>query len=209
MRMNVFEMEGFLRGKCVPRDLKVNETNAEYLVRKFAEAEAKISALSEDHQKAIESIKQADSAVKLAHEKFSVLAAENAGLKSNLIYWGGEASEPVRSPLDYAHEAGLESGEEFEMQVAARMPNLTYRVVSSSRFRTEIELVGGLLPETPATDAFLDELRAQGVELFAESQKEYVRKNRNELDSMTRAAYCGSAVDAERFADQLRKGGNQ
>ncbi|EJA1137227.1 hypothetical protein [Escherichia coli] len=209
MRMNVFEMEGFLRGKCVPRDLKVNETNAEYLVRKFAEAEAKISALSEDHQKAIESIKQADSAVKLAHEKFSVLAAENAGLKSNLIYWGGEASEPVRSPLDYAHEAGLESGEEFEMQVAARMPNLTYRVVSSSRFRTEIELVGGLLPETPATDAFLDELRTQGVELFAESQKEYVRKNRNELDSMTRAAYCGSAVDAERFADQLRKGGNQ
>ncbi|EIG2071845.1 Eae protein, partial [Escherichia coli] len=22
MRMNVFEMEGFLRGRCVPRDLK-------------------------------------------------------------------------------------------------------------------------------------------------------------------------------------------
>lgn len=32
----------------------------------------------------------------------NALAAENAGLKSNLIYWGGEASEPVRSPLDYA-----------------------------------------------------------------------------------------------------------
>ncbi|MDF6297082.1 Eae protein, partial [Salmonella enterica subsp. enterica] len=29
MRMNVFEMEGFLRGRCVPRDLKVNETDAE------------------------------------------------------------------------------------------------------------------------------------------------------------------------------------
>ncbi|MBI0599770.1 Eae-like protein [Escherichia coli] len=65
----------------MPSDLKVNETNAEYLVRKFAEAEAKISALSEDHQKAIESIKQADAAVKLANEKFSALAAENAGLK--------------------------------------------------------------------------------------------------------------------------------
>lgn len=55
-------------------------------------------------------------------------------------------------------------------------------------------------------DAFLAEVRAQGVEMFAESQKEYVRKNRDELDSMTRAAYCGSAVDAERFAAQLRKG---
>mgnify|MGYP004420795547 CR=1 FL=1 len=77
-QMSLIEMDGFLKGKCIPRDLKVNETNAEYLVRKFAEAEAKISALSEDQQKAIESIKQADSAVKLAHEKFSALAAENA-----------------------------------------------------------------------------------------------------------------------------------
>lgn len=63
-----------------------------------------------------------------------------------------------------------------------------------------------VLDSTPATDAFLAEVRAQGVESFAESQKEYVRKNRSELDSMTRAAYCGSAVDAERFAAQLRKG---
>lgn len=47
--MNVFEMEGFLRGKCVPRDLKVNETNAEYLVRKFAEAEAKCAALAAEN----------------------------------------------------------------------------------------------------------------------------------------------------------------
>ncbi|EEV5977545.1 hypothetical protein EJW83_26225, partial [Escherichia coli] len=50
MRMNVFEMEGFLRGKCVPRDLKVNETNAEYLVRKFAEAEAKCAALAAENE---------------------------------------------------------------------------------------------------------------------------------------------------------------
>ncbi|WP_105907448.1 hypothetical protein [Escherichia coli] len=80
-QMSLIEMDGFLKGKCIPSDLKVNETNAEYLVRKFAEAEAKISALSEDHQKAIESIKQADAAVKLANEKFSALAAENAGMK--------------------------------------------------------------------------------------------------------------------------------
>ena len=33
--MNVYEMEGFLRGECLPGDLKVNESNAEYLVRKL------------------------------------------------------------------------------------------------------------------------------------------------------------------------------
>lgn len=59
--------------------------------------------------------------------------------------------------------------------------------------------------KTPATDAILAEGRASGVEMFAESQKEYVRNNRSELDSITRAAYCGSAVDAERFAAKIRQ----
>lgn len=69
--MKLFEMEGFLRGKCIPRDLKVNETNAEYLVRKFAEADAKCAAL----------------------------AAENAGLK-NALEWLYEtvSSESVSIP---------------------------------------------------------------------------------------------------------------
>ncbi|HBV3603364.1 TPA: hypothetical protein MDV36_000030 [Klebsiella aerogenes] len=35
--MNVYEMEGFLHGKCLPGDLRVNESNAEYLVRKLSE----------------------------------------------------------------------------------------------------------------------------------------------------------------------------
>ncbi|HBK4842826.1 hypothetical protein [Enterobacter asburiae] len=47
--MKLFEMEGFLRGKCIPRDLKVNETNAEYLVRKFAEADAMCAALAAEN----------------------------------------------------------------------------------------------------------------------------------------------------------------
>ncbi|HBC6956821.1 TPA: hNH endonuclease [Escherichia coli] len=68
-QMSLIEMDGFLKGKCIPRDLKVNETNAEYLVRKFAELEAKCAAL----------------------------AAENAGLKSGamdeikVINRGGQA----------------------------------------------------------------------------------------------------------------------
>ncbi|WP_218070562.1 hypothetical protein [Escherichia coli] len=198
-QMTLIEMDGFLKGKCFPRDLKVNETNAEYLVRKFAEAEAKISALSEDHQKAIESIKQADAAVKLAHEKFSALAAENAGLKSE-------------APL-----GAIENGRAF----ADRLENYQFECEGGNlnmcsdwqEFRRCFEYLSEWVmhsqTEHPATDAFLAELLAHGVELFAESQKEYVRKNRNELDPMTRAAYCGSAVDAERFAAQLRKGGSQ
>ncbi|EJS1807445.1 ead/Ea22-like family protein [Escherichia coli] len=58
----------------------LDERNA--LNERIAELEANLAAMTEDHQRAIESIKQADAAVKLAHEKFSALAAENAGLKA-------------------------------------------------------------------------------------------------------------------------------
>ncbi|NAP62168.1 hypothetical protein FZN24_22965, partial [Escherichia coli] len=44
-QMSLIEMDGFLKGKCIPSDLKVNETNAEYLVRKFDALEAKCAAL--------------------------------------------------------------------------------------------------------------------------------------------------------------------
>ncbi|MDO6109766.1 hypothetical protein DLS21_006005 [Escherichia coli] len=129
-QMSLIEIDGFLKGKCIPRDLKVNETNAEYLVRKFAEAEAKISALSEDHQKAIESIKQADAAVKLAHEKFSALAAENAVML--------ETIEAVRSVAD--NSSGIAGW------------HLNGDIATWEEILPEINDI-----ETPATDAFLAE----------------------------------------------------
>nr|DAR03035.1 MAG TPA: hypothetical protein [Caudoviricetes sp.] len=63
--------------------------------------------------------------------------------------------------------------------------------------------------ETPATDRIVAGIKADGVEAFAESQKEYVRQHRNEMDQVLRAAYAGSAVDAERFAKQLSEGADK
>lgn len=100
--MKLFEMEGFLRGKCIPRDLKVNETNAEYLVRKFAEAEAKCAAL----------------------------AAENAGLKHAMA-------------VTLEHVSVTDAG---QAGVAAM-------IINDALHHSE----------TPATDAFLAEVLAQGV----------------------------------------------
>ena len=61
--MNVYEMEGFLRGKCLPRDILVNESTAEYLVRKLNEATT-VKAERDAQQK-----------------RADALAVENAGLK--------------------------------------------------------------------------------------------------------------------------------
>ncbi|EFO2851308.1 TPA: ead/Ea22-like family protein [Escherichia coli] len=49
-QMTLIEMDGFLKGKCIPSDLKVNETNAEYLVRKFGELESKLNEQREYYE---------------------------------------------------------------------------------------------------------------------------------------------------------------
>lgn len=182
-QMTLIEMDGFLKGKCIPSDLKVNETNAEYLVRKFAEAEAKISALSEDQQRAIESIKQADSAVKLAHEKFSALAAENAVML--------ETIEAVRSVAD--NSSGIAGW------------HLNGDIATWEEILPEINDI-----ETPATDAFLAEVRAQGVEMLAKNHQSIV--NALKGDSLFSDGECRHAAivsAAVYFAAELRKGDNQ
>ncbi|HDV9323407.1 TPA: ead/Ea22-like family protein [Escherichia coli] len=181
-QMSLIEMDGFLKGKCIPRDLKVNETNAEYLVRKFGEAEAKISALSEDQQRAIESIKQADAAVKLAHEKFSALAAENE-----------LARKAVQAFCDVVGD-----NTEVIAEVVGRDGVLV--------ILEAMKATGNM----PATDAFLAEVRAQGVEMLAKNHQSIVNALKGDSlfsDGEYRHAAIVSA--AVYFAAELRKGGNQ
>ncbi|EGF5376272.1 TPA: hypothetical protein OHO69_002196 [Escherichia coli] len=192
-QMTLIEMDGFLKGKCIPRDLKVNETNAEYLVRKFAEAEAKISALSEDHQKAIESIKQADAAVKLAHEKFSALAAENA-----------LARKAVQAFCDVVGD-----NTEIISELVGRDGVLV--------ILEAMKVTGNM----PATDAFLAEVRAQGVDAAIEAAKNLVAQEYEYKDFKAAQSDCcmhpgsdlvGKVEMTEWLVDftaQLRKGGNQ
>ncbi|EPB1970998.1 TPA: hypothetical protein OUT86_003378 [Escherichia coli] len=124
--MSLIEMDGFLKGKCIPRDLKVNETNAEYLVRKFAEAEAKCAALAAEVE-----------AVKSAHQ------------------------DAVNTIMYTASRTGVLYTEKT-IQMSCK---------------------------TTATDAFLSEVRAQGVEMFADH------------------LLCPDLDDTIRdFAAQLRKG---
>jgi len=49
MKLTLKEMNGLLNGKCLPSDLIVGETLAEYLVRKFAEADAKFAVMAAEN----------------------------------------------------------------------------------------------------------------------------------------------------------------
>ncbi|HAL6974696.1 TPA: hypothetical protein H6W04_003963 [Escherichia coli] len=71
-------MASELKAECGAVDMRSVAKLISDLATQLEVQLVRANALAEDQQKAIESIKQADSAVKLAHEKFSALAAENA-----------------------------------------------------------------------------------------------------------------------------------
>lgn len=75
-QMTLIEMDGFLKGKCIPCDLKVNETNAEYLVRKFGELESKLET-------ALRECRSAGITIDNLEAKCAKMAAENTSLKQS------------------------------------------------------------------------------------------------------------------------------
>ncbi|ETE15094.1 hypothetical protein V411_13220 [Escherichia coli LAU-EC6] len=77
------EMASELKAECGAVDMRSVAKLISDLATQLEVQLVRANAMAEDQQKAIESIKQADAAVKLAHEKFSALAAENAELKQS------------------------------------------------------------------------------------------------------------------------------
>ncbi|EIH0822445.1 hypothetical protein O1L62_001465 [Escherichia coli] len=169
------EMASELKAECGAVDMRSVAKLISDLATQLEVQLVRANALAEDQQKAIESIKQADAAVKLAHEKFSALAAENAGLKSGAM---DEIEFINRGGQAYCVKDGVQVNPMY-----ARGWN-DYRAKS-------------LQSDTPATDAFLAEVRAQGVEMFSEK-----------FGGGTPLSNMVKEVAAD-FAAKLRRGGNQ
>lgn len=90
----------------------------------YAELEDKYAALAADNDKAMESLKQADAVVKLAHEKFSALASENAALKKSEVefneYCRRECEDVGDTWVDDFTETPAADAFRAEMQAQAR-----------------------------------------------------------------------------------------
>ncbi|HAV8867238.1 TPA: hNH endonuclease [Escherichia coli] len=194
-QMSLIEMDGFLKGKCIPRDLKVNETNAEYLVRKFGELESKLET-------ALRECRSAGITIDNLEAKCAALAAENAGMKSVIEYCINPDNQP-----EY-HDQGMGCGVE-DHGYQRDGYSACYYGWESAMERVYSEVIPDTIPETPATDAFLAEVRAQGVEMYADNLD-------NGADDAERGGFDyavkflrSEASSVRLFADQLRKGGNQ
>ncbi|WCF42176.1 hypothetical protein [Enterobacter roggenkampii] len=75
MKLTLKEMQGLLNGKCLPSDLIVGETLAEYLVRKFDELEQKLA--DSQHE-----FKASDSTADNLKMQLAALAAELSAIEA-------------------------------------------------------------------------------------------------------------------------------
>ncbi len=155
------EMASELKAECGAVDMRSVAKLISDLATQLEVQLVRANALAEDHQRAIESIKQADSAVKLAHEKFSALAAENAGLKA-------------AHPQPFGHEMmkALDAYEKHQDEVPETgMLNAFFILRDSIRV------------DTPATDAFLAEIERKAIRKFINSIEHILRDKLSPYDT--------------------------
>ncbi|ELM8964283.1 eae-like domain protein [Escherichia coli] len=187
------EMASELKAECGAVDMRSVAKLISDLATQLEVQLVRANALAEDHQRAIESIKQADSAVKLAHEKFSALAAEN----------------------ELARKA---------FQAFCDVVGDNTEVIAEVVGRDGVLVILKAMKATgnmSATDAFLAEVRAQGVDAAIEAAKNLVAQEYEYKDFKAAQSDCcmhpGSDLVGKveitewlvDFAAQLRKGGNQ
>ncbi len=179
------EMASELKAECGAVDMRSVAKLLSDLATQLEVQLVRANALAEDQQKAIESIKQADAAVKLAHEKFSALAAENIALKSAHHQQFGQKMMDA-----------LVAYEECQDDVPERGMLNAFFILRDS-----------VCIDTPATGAFLAEVRAQGVDMARNAMIDFVDgevgPNKNVPGLIRGAEICVS------IAERLRKGGSQ
>ncbi|HCC5989012.1 TPA: hypothetical protein M5893_000882 [Enterobacter cloacae] len=147
----------------------------------------------------------------------AALAAENAGLKAGSRFFmysddsGFEtyktqeeaikaAQEMIDSCREDAYDGWPEEADTIRWGVVIQQATETDFKKPAPENGWEGSSDYKLLPETPATDAFLAEVRAQGVEMFAAVLR------RKGDDAFFDAIAEAQANAADQFAAQLRKG---
>ncbi len=188
-QMSLIEMDGFLKGKCIPRDLKVNETNAEYLVRKFGELESKLET-------ALRECRSAGITIDNLEAKCTALAAENAGLNKFI----------VQSCYVFDGEQG-ELSDAYICAIDGRMPQTTATDAFLAEVKTEARKEGAYF----VANRMLAAWEAGFIDDTAKNAADIARMILTSTEFMANAPegdFDRSFSDGvlEDIADQLRKG---
>lgn len=194
MKITEYEMRGLLAGKCLPGDMRLNEELPSYLVRKFDELQQKLDSesLEKDYnadqiiywkeqagllKQKLEATERACAAFRnqesKMQQKLDALAAENASMMALAI-----ACEK---------EFGSYTSEEFPDDAKVSYPE--------DKCHITFGMIRGALNKS-ATDAYLNSVRAEGVELFS----------KHCFDKKAIRFWDNAGDEARIFAAQVRSG---
>ncbi|HEP0646256.1 TPA: hypothetical protein QIU50_002453 [Enterobacter hormaechei subsp. xiangfangensis] len=216
MKFTLKEMNGLLNGKCLPSDLIVGETLAEYLVRKFSELE----------QRLIESERygrQTDITIDNLEMKLAQMAAENAyllpkaaselsnawvlhkyliGIHAAIMYLDNGNKKAAQEWL-YGTIAG--PGFDFPDGVDDIDAWATHQMRGSVSHQQALEIIKA---ETQSTDAFMAEVRASAIDnLLSIKTKQLADMHPDTHAFGANAMSIRSQInELQVFAAQLRKG---
>lgn len=220
------EMASELKAECGAVDMRSVAKLISDLATQLEVQLVRANALAEDQQKAIESIKQADAAVKLAHEKFSALAAENAGLKAFKTAVYQQMGVGCDAP-EFSITTGLSNLRRFADTLHAIEREFFTKELPDEEHEgetfNECPLSWGMSVEQYVSEfrKCLAEVRAQGVDAAIEAAKNLVAQEYEYKDFKAAQSDCcmhpGSDLVGKvemtewlvDFAAQLRKGGSQ
>lgn len=220
------EMASELKAECGAVDMRSVAKLISDLATQLEVQLVRANAQAEDQQKAIESIKQADSAVKLAHEKFSALDAENAGLKTFKTAVYQQMGVGCDAP-EFSITVGLSNLRRFADTLHAIEREFFTKELPDEEHEgetfNECPLSWGMSVEQYVSEfrKCLAEVRAQGVDAAIETAKNLVAQEYEYKDFKAAQSDCcmhpGSDLVGKvemtewlvDFASQLRKGGNQ
>ncbi|EEC8458719.1 eae-like domain protein [Escherichia coli] len=205
------EMASELKAECGAVDMRSVAKLISDLATQLEVQLVRANALAEDQQKAIESIKQADAAVKLAHEKFSELAAENAALKAFKTAVYQQMGVGCDAP-EFSITVGLSNLRRFADTLHAIEREFFTKELPDEEHEgetfNECPLSWGMSVEQYVSEfrKCLAEVRAQGLEMFAQKCNS---KSEQSFASDIRDNWKLLGEHATDFAAELRKGGNQ
>ena len=220
------EMASELKAECGAVDMRSVAKLISDLATQLEVQLVRANALAEDQQKAIESIKQADAAVKLAHEKFSALAAENAGLKAFKTAVYQQMGVGCDAP-EFSITTGLSNLRRFADTLHAIEREFFTKELPDEEHEgetfNECPLSWGMSVEQYVSEfrKCLAEVRAQGVDAAIDAAKNLVAQEYEYKDFKAAQSDCcmfpGSDLVGKvemtewlvDFAAELRKGGNQ
>lgn len=191
MKITETEMRELITGKAMPADIFVGESIAAYLVRKFTNLHTERDALAAENAYLLPKAASELSNAWVLHKYWVGIQAALMHMQVGRSY---EAEQWLKGTIA---GPGIEApNHKLTEHIDAWANEQSKDSISHSR---ALEIIKA---ETPTTDAYLNSVRAEGVEMFAHQQRVIA----DSLSGDEQRSHRITACRAEDFANQLRAG---